>query len=180
VRSLDPVCAVKEPAILADRNHNKESLTYSKIDCREKGLSVSDTTARKKILVVDDDHELQAFLRRILSDYDVCEAPDGEKALEAAVKEPPDLILMDVRLPGMDGYQTTSQMRQQPSLAQVPVIFLSGQSAAEDKGRSFASGGSMYLRKPIRKSQLQQVLNLVFGGRDESPAARKEIAGEGR
>jgi len=102
------------------------------------------------ILVVEDTpaslHLLASLLTR--AGYRVREAPDGELALWSARAQPPDLILLDVRMPGMDGYEVCRQVRRSPVLQDVPVIFLSAFNDTDDKLRGFEAGGVDYIAKP--------------------------------
>jgi CheY-like chemotaxis protein len=106
--------------------------------------------------------------------YQVIEASDGEQALEYARQHSPDLVFMDVGLPKLDGYQATYALKHDPLLRHIPVIILSGKSPAEDNGRSFAAGAAIYVRKPLHKSQLRHVLELIFDQPEPGPAVRKE------
>lgn len=136
----------------------------------------------KKVLVVDDSSFIRSFLTRVLKrmDLQVCVAADGEEAIEVAVAERPDLIFMDVCLPGKSGYQVTVEIKQHPELRDTPVVFLSSQSAAEDGGQSFAAGGAIYLRKPINDNQLRDMLGLLLSATSGARPALKDISGESR
>lgn len=102
------------------------------------------------ILVVEDTPASLRLLTSLLSNagYRVREAPDGELALWSARVQPPDLILLDVRMPGMDGYEVCRQLKRSEALADVPVIFLSAFDETEDKLRGFEAGGVDYITKP--------------------------------
>lgn len=102
------------------------------------------------ILVVEDTPASLRLLASLLAKagYRVREAPDGELALWSAQAQPPDLILLDVRMPGMDGYEVCRRVRRSPVLQDVPVIFLSAFNDTEDKLRGFEAGGVDYIAKP--------------------------------
>ncbi len=102
------------------------------------------------ILVVEDTPASLRLLASLLAKagYRVREAPDGELALWSAQAQPPDLILLDVRMPGMDGYEVCRQLRRSPALQDVPVIFLSAFNDTDDKLRGFEAGGVDYIAKP--------------------------------
>jgi DNA-binding NtrC family response regulator len=108
------------------------------------------------ILVVDDTPANIGFLLETLSQasYRVRVARDGEGALEQAQYAAPCLVLLDVMMPGMDGFETCRRLRQIPKLEQVPVIFMTALSNAEDKVRAFAVGASDYVTKPFQHEEV--------------------------
>ncbi len=108
------------------------------------------------ILVVDDTLTNLALLNSILQQdgYRVYLAKTGEKALAMANEEPPDLILLDVAMPGWDGYETCRRLKQEPKLMKIPVLFLSGLNNPEDKIRAFKAGGVDYVHKPFQEEEL--------------------------
>jgi DNA-binding NtrC family response regulator len=81
-------------------------------------------------------------------------APDGESALEQLQYSPPDLVLLDVMMPGMDGYETCRRLRQLPKLEQLPVIFMTALSDIQDKVRAFAAGADDYVTKPFQHEEV--------------------------
>lgn len=103
------------------------------------------------ILVVDDDPENLALLTRILQrkGYNAHGVSSGEEALDAAKTSHPDLILLDVLMPGMDGYETCRRLRAETSLAGIPVLFISGKSDSVDRLEAFHAGGIDYITKPF-------------------------------
>jgi len=104
------------------------------------------------ILVVDDDPLNLAILGRLLHPrYDVLAASSGERALQIAASEPkPDLILLDVLMPGMDGYAVLARLRENPSTCDIPVIIVSGLDSTEDEEKGFELGAADYITKPYR------------------------------
>ena len=108
------------------------------------------------ILVVDDTLTNLALLNAILQQegFQVFLAKSGEKAFEIAKQERPDLILLDVAMPGWDGYETCRRLKMDNSLAPIPVLFLSALANAEDKLRAFAAGGVDYVHKPFQEEEL--------------------------
>jgi len=108
------------------------------------------------ILVVDDTLTNLALLNAILQQagYQVLLAKTGEKALALAKTEHPDLILLDVAMPGWDGYETCERLKQEPALHKIPVLFLSGLNSAEDRLRAFKAGGVDYVHKPFQEEEL--------------------------
>ncbi len=104
-----------------------------------------------KILVVEDLTDNRELLRDLLQigNYEVVEAVNGQQALEVATREQPDLILMDVSLPGMDGFTATEQIKQNPALATIPVIFVTAHTMEKERQRAFEAGGNGFITKPI-------------------------------
>ncbi|MBA7567073.1 response regulator [Candidatus Atribacteria bacterium 1244-E10-H5-B2] len=105
----------------------------------------------KKILVVED-NEINMYLScRILksSGYKVIEARSGEEGVELAIKEKPDLIIMDIQLPGIDGLETTKRIRESEAGGEVPIIALTSYAMAGDKKKALKAGCTGYIEKPI-------------------------------
>lgn len=103
----------------------------------------------KKILIVEDDKFLRELIgQKLLKEgYDISEAVDGLKALEVLKDEKPDLILLDLILPGMDGFESLEKMKADPSISSIPVIILSNLGQKEDIERGLKLGASDYLIK---------------------------------
>ncbi len=111
---------------------------------------MNQATPRQTILVVDDAPENIDVLTGILSDnYRVKAAINGEKALKIAEKSPPDLILLDIMMPKMDGYEVCRALKQDPRTRKIPVIFVTAKGDVEDETHGFALGGVDYIPKPI-------------------------------
>ncbi|KFB69805.1 response regulator [Candidatus Accumulibacter vicinus] len=108
------------------------------------------------ILAVDDNRENLRLLVRILSDrgYVVRPVLDGATALASANAELPDLILLDVQMPGMDGYEVCRRLRDDPRTAAIPVIFVSAASEVFNKVQAFEAGGADYLTKPFESAEI--------------------------
>lgn len=111
-------------------------------------------TSRATILVVDDDRGNLDVLGNLLHQhYDVLIAPSGERALQIVANVPkPDLILLDVLMPGMDGYEVLSRLRDNPATRDIPVIFVTGLDSVEDEERGLEFGAMDYIAKPYRPS----------------------------
>ncbi|MDO8988968.1 MAG: ATP-binding protein [Sideroxyarcus sp.] len=109
-------------------------------------------STRARILVVDDDTgNLTALGSLLQPHYDVLAAPSGELALQVATGiPPPDLILLDVVMPGMDGYEVLGRLRGNPATRDIPVIFVSGMDTTEDEERGLELGAVDYIAKPYR------------------------------
>jgi formate hydrogenlyase transcriptional activator len=115
---------------------------------------------RRSILVVDDTAANIGFLVDTLSKagYQVRVAPDGESALEQLQYAPPDLVLLDVMMPGMDGFETCRRLRHLPNMDKIPVVFMTALSDVQDKVRAFGAGADDYVIKPF---QCEEVLARV-------------------
>jgi CheY-like chemotaxis protein len=102
-------------------------------------------------LVVEDDPLNMKLVRTLLEleNYEVIEVESGEQALRVAVQQRPDLILMDVQLPGIDGLQTCMQLKSDPITAAIPVIALTSYAMPGDERRAFEAGCAGYITKPI-------------------------------
>ena len=105
---------------------------------------------KQTILVVDDIKSFINILVDILSDtYDVAVALDGESALEIVRTNPPDLILLDIMMPGMDGFEVLKRLKSSPATADIPVIILSAKTEVNDWVRGLELGAADYLTKPF-------------------------------
>src|SRR4051794_11599252 len=100
------------------------------------------TVPAANILVVDDTPANLTLLCGILREggYRVRPAPSGELALRAAAAEPPDLVLLDISMPGLDGFEVCARIKADPRLLEVPVIFMTAHTAVDDKVKAFAVG----------------------------------------
>ncbi|AXK71778.1 response regulator [Lysobacter sp. TY2-98] len=108
---------------------------------------------RATILAVDDTPENLALISGLLRhDYRVKVAPDGERALQIAHAAPPDIILLDIMMPGMDGYEVMRRLQADAATAQVPVIFLTAMAGVDDERKGLELGAVDYITKPISPS----------------------------
>ena len=103
------------------------------------------------ILYIEDNIDNRTLVRRVLQieGYRVMEAESGFKAFELLRSEVPDLVLMDINLPDMDGYEITTRLKQMPSLARVPVIAMTANVMKGDREKTLAAGCDGYISKPI-------------------------------
>jgi two-component system cell cycle response regulator DivK len=111
----------------------------------------------KRILVVEDQEDNRQILRDLLGNagYELTEVENGEEAIAAVAKERPDLILMDIQLPVMDGYEATRRIRTNPDLKSVPIIAVTSYAAfAGDENKAFAAGCDGYVSKPYSPRDL--------------------------
>ena len=105
----------------------------------------------KRILVVEDQEDNRRIMRDLLSagGYTYLEAVTGDEGLAAARREKPDLILMDIQLPGMDGYEVTRRIKADPALSQIPIIAVTSYALSGDDEKAFAAGCNGYVTKPF-------------------------------
>jgi two-component system cell cycle response regulator DivK len=120
----------------------------------------------RRILVVEDNPLNLKLIRDVLqvSGYHVTEARSGEEGLEAAEQDPPDLVLMDLQLPGIDGTETLRRLRQGGLLPDVPVIAVTAFAMAEDRNRASVAGFDGYIEKPISVRALPSQIEAFFTG----------------
>jgi two-component system, sensor histidine kinase and response regulator len=121
----------------------------------------TDPSLQSSILVVDDTPANLRLLHQMLEreGYDVRVAPSGEMALRAVWDEPPDLILLDVIMPRMDGFTVCQELKADPRSRHIPVIFISALSDTEDKVRAFDEGGVDYITKPFQSAEVLARVN---------------------
>jgi two-component system cell cycle response regulator DivK len=114
------------------------------------------TETTKKILVVDDNQDNRELVIKVLKSkgYLLMEATDGEAALEQAIKQKPDLILMDISLPKIDGYEVTRRLKEQESFKAVPIIALTAHAMKGDREKALEAGCDGYIPKPISVREL--------------------------
>ncbi len=104
----------------------------------------------KRILAIDDQEDNRRILRDLLVavGYEVIEAVDGEEAVDLAAKHVPDLILMDIQLPGIDGYEATRRIKANPVLKSIPVFAVTSYALSGDDTKAFEAGCDEYIAKP--------------------------------
>ncbi len=117
-----------------------------------------------KVLVVDDEPEITEIVESFLTDagYKVSVANSGAEAIKRAKEFQPNVILLDIMMPGVDGYDVCQQIKKEPAFANTPVIFLTGKDREDDMGRSFKAGGDMYIKKPFSCERLLEIINIVL------------------
>ncbi len=119
----------------------------------------------KRILVVEDQEDLRGVLRTLLtgSGYAMLEAVDGETGVARAKSDRPDLILMDIQMPVLDGYEATRRIKADPDLAATPVIAVSSFAMKGDEEKARAAGCDHYVTKPYSPMQLLRVIRGYLG-----------------
>ena len=114
------------------------------------------TPMTKRILVVEDREDNRQILRDLLgtSGYELVEVEDGLQAVAAVAKQRPDLILMDIQLPDIDGYEATRRIRSNPDNKSIPIIAVTSYALTGDEGKALAAGCNAYVAKPFSPRQL--------------------------
>ena len=110
----------------------------------------------KRILVIEDTEDNRQIIRDLMTSagYQMIEAVDGIEGVAAAEREKPDLILMDIQLPGIDGYEATRRIRAIPDLAKVPIIAVTSYALSGDEAKTREAGCDGYVAKPFSPRQL--------------------------
>ncbi len=127
---------------------------------------------KRKVLVVDDEEDFAKALKVRLkaNRYDVVLAHDSIQAMMMADQEKPDLIILDIFLPGEDGFSISERLKQTEATRRIPIIFLTGVPGGE--GRAYRSGASGYVMKPYQPERLLETIHRVLE-RKEAPTGRK-------
>ena len=119
----------------------------------------------KRILAVDDDRSILYIEEEILkmAGYEVTTARDGTSAISLLSKQEFDLVLLDVMMPGIDGFEVSRTFRQMDGSKRVPVVFVTAKDDAESMREGFLSGGTLFLAKPFTSRQRLQVVSSMVG-----------------
>ncbi len=114
----------------------------------------------QKILIVEDNPPNMRLIEMVLraKGYTLLKATDGEEALDTAIRERPDLIIMDIQLPKLNGLEVTMKLRETPALSHIPIIAVTAHAMTGDKERFIDSGCDAYLSKPIKTRELPGVI----------------------
>jgi CheY-like chemotaxis protein len=122
----------------------------------------------KKILIADDDARNRKLLETLLTSegYQVASAPSGQAALTAAVTEKPDLVLLDLMMPGMDGFEVLRRLKAMPDLQKVDVVMVTALDDAGSRARMDAAGAAGLLLKPVDRWKLKELVEQLLGGGD--------------
>lgn len=126
----------------------------------------------KKIVIIDDDRDQQTGLRvrLVASGYQVAGATDAMQAIAVVRKEKPDLVLLDIGLPGGDGHMVLQRLRALTPTSAIPIIVLSAMDPSAHRDRMLNAGASAYFQKPADNAQLLAAIRMALGEPD--PAAR--------
>lgn len=129
----------------------------------------------KKILAVDDERHIVRLIQVNLerAGYQVITAFDGTEGLKKVESEKPDLIVLDVMMPKMDGFEVLKRLQANPETREIPVIMLTAKAQDTDVFRGWSSGVSAYLTKPFNPLELLTFVKRIFSGYDDSPEGEK-------
>ncbi|PJA26273.1 MAG: hypothetical protein CO189_11710 [candidate division Zixibacteria bacterium CG_4_9_14_3_um_filter_46_8] len=119
---------------------------------------------RGKILVIDDEPEITDIIEAYMTSagFSVMVENSSVMGVERAKTYKPDMILLDIMMPHMDGYEVCSEMRKNESTKSIPILFLTGKDANDDAGKSWDSGANMFVKKPFSCERLLNVVNMVM------------------
>lgn len=132
-----------------------------------------------RVLLVDDAKaNLDILVEGLKADHKLSLALNGEMALQIAAKLPPDLVLLDIMMPGLDGYEVCRRLRAMPETAEVPVMFLSSLEEVQNKTRGFEVGANDYLTKPFDMLEVKARVRSLLKAKAYSDAAKEQIASE--
>jgi len=125
-----------------------------------------------RVLVVDDNLDAVETLAMLLDlwGHDVRSARDGPTALETAAAHRPDVVLLDISLPGMSGYEVAQELRGKPELARTVLVAMTGYGQVEDKKQTLSAGFTLHLVKPVEPDVLQKLLSDLGAARNSGPA----------
>ena len=120
--------------------------------------------ARKKILIVDDtDWNRDLLVQLLEDDYEIAQAADGEEGVKQAAAERPDLILMDLGMPVMDGWEATRRIKADPELKHIPVIAVTSHAMVGDEITARQAGCDDYIAKPVDENLLMEKIRRLLG-----------------
>jgi len=130
----------------------------------------------RKILIVEDNDDSRELVVKVLKNkgYQMIEAADGEIALEKAVAEKPDLILMDISIPKMDGYEVTKKLKSLEEFSEIPIVALTAHAMKGDREKVIMAGFEGYISKPINVRELPEQVRSFLRGKRESVLGGEE------
>jgi sigma-B regulation protein RsbU (phosphoserine phosphatase) len=132
-----------------------------------------------RVLIVDDAKaNLDILVEGLKADHKLSLALNGEMALQAAARTPPDLVLLDIMMPGMDGYEVCRRLRAMPETAEVPIMFLSSLEEVQNKTRGFEVGANDYLTKPFDMLEVKARVRSLLKAKAYSDAVKEQLAAE--
>lgn len=132
-----------------------------------------------RVLIVDDAKtNLDILVEGLKADHKLSLARDGESALQVAARTPPDLVLLDIVMPGMDGYEVCRRMREMAETAEVPIMFLSSLEEVQDKTRGFEVGANDYLTKPFEMLEVKARVRSLLKAKAYNDAVKEQMASE--
>jgi len=130
---------------------------------------------RKRVLVVDDEVYILQILEFSLEmeGFDVATAQNGEEAIAQALENPPDLVVLDIMMPRMDGYEACRRLKTDPRTQNTPVILLSAKGRSIDQEIGFEAGAEEYITKPFSPRKLVERIKALLADRDLRPAVNE-------
>jgi sigma-B regulation protein RsbU (phosphoserine phosphatase) len=132
-----------------------------------------------RVLLVDDAKaNLDILVEGLKSDHKISLALNGEMALQIAARTTPDLVLLDIVMPGLDGYEVCRRLRQMPETAEVPIMFLSSLEEVQNKTRGFEAGANDYLTKPFDMLEVKARVRSLLKAKAYNDAVKEQIASE--
>ena len=132
-----------------------------------------------RVLLVDDAKtNLDILVEGLKADHKLSLALNGETALQIAARMPPDLVLLDIVMPGLDGYEVCRRLRQRPETAEVPIMFLSSLEEIQNKTRGFEAGANDYLTKPFDMLEVKARVRSLLKAKAYNDAVKEQIASE--
>ena len=135
--------------------------------------------AECRVLIVDDvKSNVDVLVQALRDDHKLSVALNGEAALRSIEKSPPDLVLLDIVMPGMDGYEVCRQLRAAPETQEIPVMFLSSLDEVGNKTQGFEVGGNDYLTKPFEMLEVKARVRSLLKAKAYSDAIKEKIAAE--
>jgi len=152
-----------EPALATD------TMSRMKITAKFRAVKPGDETNRRTILLVEDTEEVVMMIRDYLESvaYKVVTARNGMEAITQARQVRPDLILMDVQMPGIDGLEATQILRSEPEFKHTPIIALTALAMPNDRERCLAAGMDEYITKPVHLKTLIKTIEIFLSGDKE-------------
>ena len=138
--------------------------------------SEAGSSRRPRILVVDDDPGIRALCSVVLGadGYDVAEAADGQEGLVQALSDPPDLVLLDISMPVLDGFGLAAALRRDERTRELPIVFISGEEQPDVEGHAYDVGALGFFAKPFEPSVLSAFVHRVL--EPFRPAASRQVA----
>ena len=137
------------------------------------------TLSECRVLLVDDAKaNLDILVEGLKTDHKLSVATNGDAALHVAAHTPPDLVLLDIVMPGIDGYEVCRRLRQMPETADVPIMFLSSLEDVRNKTRGFEAGANDYLTKPFEMLEVKARVRSLLKAKAYSDAVKEQIAAE--
>ncbi|MCX6830156.1 MAG: response regulator [candidate division Zixibacteria bacterium] len=127
-------------------------------------MALAQKVAAAKIMVIDDEPQITEIIEAFLTNagHQVFVNNVASEGLKKARAIKPDIILLDIMMPGTDGYGVCNELKNDPVTANIPVVFLTGKDRNDDMGRSFKVGGDMFIKKPFSCERLLEIVNIIL------------------